>query len=69
MMASLLRQVAAAGIQLYNGVAIEKIEYDQQCVTVTTAAGWEITTKRAIVATNGFAKQLFPFFVSRKNKL
>ncbi len=60
MMASLLRQVAAAGIQLYNGVAIEKIEYDQQCVTFTTAAGWEITTKRAIVATNGFAKQLFP---------
>lgn len=60
MMARLLQLAAQAGIRIFNGIHIERLE-DSSCgVELQTSAGWTLRVPRVLVAVNGFARQLMP---------
>lgn len=60
MMARLLQLAAEAGIRIFNGIHIERLE-DSSCgVELQTSAGWTLRVPRVLVAVNGFARQLMP---------
>lgn len=60
MMARLLQLAAEAGIRIFNGIHIERLE-DSSCgVELQTNAGWTLRVPRVLVAVNGFARQLMP---------
>ncbi len=48
------------GIEIINGIDIVKIEDHENKVLLHTNKGMQITSKKVIVATNGFAKELLP---------
>lgn len=60
MMAALHAQARAAGITVLHGVQVEALEDQGDRVGLRTAQGWELTVAAAVVATNGFARQLLP---------
>ncbi len=60
MMAALLQIASEKGVKLLNGLEINHIERDINQVRISTAQGWELKASRVLVATNGFARQLFP---------
>lgn len=60
MMNALLDKAKSAGIHLLNGLHITRFEQESNGVTLITANGFNIATKKIIVCTNGFAKQLLP---------
>jgi gamma-glutamylputrescine oxidase len=60
MMYRLETLVRDLGVNIINGLSISGIEDNRDGVLLQTAQGWELPTKRLIVATNGFAKQLLP---------
>lgn len=60
MMQALLRLVADAGIPVFNGINIEKIEDSGSGAVLHTGAGWPVHARKALVCSNGFARQLFP---------
>jgi gamma-glutamylputrescine oxidase len=67
MMQSLIALAKQHNIVIFNGLKIEKIhdtidlttQWHEGCV-LTTEEGWEISTKKVLVATNGFARRLMP---------
>ncbi len=60
MMARLLQLAAQAGIRIFNGIHIERLE-DSSCgVELQTSVGWTLRVPRVLVAVNGFARQLMP---------
>ncbi len=60
MMARLLQLAVEAGIRIFNGIHIERLE-DSSCgVELQTSAGWTLRVPRVLVAVNGFARQLMP---------
>ncbi len=64
MMSTLLNLCKSKGIILFNGIEINEIidskSDSKNGVTLLTKEGWEITTNKVIVATNGFARRLLP---------
>lgn len=64
MMSTLLNLCKSKGIILFNGIEINEIidskSDSKNDLTLLTKEGWEITTNKVIVATNGFARRLLP---------
>ncbi len=60
MMKKLLQRAQEAGVQIINGLSIKKIESDQGGITLHTQDDWSLHFQQAIIATNGFARQLLP---------
>ena len=60
MMTRLLEIARSHNVLIFNGLKIEKIRDNTEGVVLTTSEGWEISTAKLIVATNGFARQLMP---------
>lgn len=60
MMQKLLQLTQEAGVQIINGLSIKKIESDQGGITLHTQDDWALHFQQAIIATNGFARQLLP---------
>ena len=58
MMRSLLKIAEEKGVKIFNGIFVKKINDENSCVKIETAEGWNLTAKKVIVATNGFAKGL-----------
>lgn len=60
MMSALIEKAKIAGVRLMNGLEILRYEEDEHGLTLFTASGFNIRTRKLIVCTNGFAKQLLP---------
>jgi gamma-glutamylputrescine oxidase len=60
MMSALIDKAKTAGVKLLNGLDILRWEQEDNGLTIITANGYNIRTKKLIVCTNGFAKQLLP---------
>ena len=60
MMAALLRLAVSKGVQIFNGIGIQRIEDSSQGVELETELGWALRIPQVLVAVNGFARQLFP---------
>lgn len=60
MMQTLIGLVRKSNIQIMNGVAVEDLSVEDNQVSVLLDNTWEIKAHHAIVATNGFARQLLP---------
>lgn len=60
MMRALLDYARNLGIEVFNGVEITDIQASGKTVHIQTNHGWSLDVPKAIVATNGFARQLFP---------
>jgi hypothetical protein len=60
MMEALLAKVHEAGIKVLNGLHITGFENESNGLTLRTENGYSIFTKRLLICTNGFAKQLLP---------
>ncbi|MEZ4933590.1 MAG: FAD-binding oxidoreductase [Saprospiraceae bacterium] len=60
MMRALIKKAQDLSIDMFFGIPIRSIEDHQNNVMLITENGWEIRAKKALVATNGFAKQLLP---------
>lgn len=57
MMEALLQKVQAAGVKILNNISVEEYEEDAGRVHIRTA-GPEISAKKLLIATNGFASKL-----------
>jgi gamma-glutamylputrescine oxidase len=60
MMETLLEKVKTAGIKILNGLHITGFETESNGLVLQTEQGYSIPTKRLLICTNGFAKQLLP---------
>ena len=60
MMKALLDLATAKNIQIVNGLDITKIEDSANGVFLQTENGWDFKAQKVLIATNGFAKKLFP---------
>ncbi len=60
MMVALIAKVQELGIYIINNFEVKDVIDNKKNVTIHSANGITITCKRAIIATNGFAKQLLP---------
>ena len=56
---ALLELARSKGIEIYNGVSVKKLKQEENFCVISTDQ-FDITAKNAVVATNGFAKQLLP---------
>ncbi|MCB0561342.1 MAG: FAD-binding oxidoreductase [Phaeodactylibacter sp.] len=60
-MAKALQEKAAeAGITIYHGLPVEAVDELPAGVEIQTAFGWSFRAGSALIATNGFARQLLP---------
>jgi len=57
---ALISKVRTLGIEIINGIDVLKIEDHDKNVIIHTSTNLDIETKKVIVATNGFAKELLP---------
>ncbi len=60
MVATLLEIAKGKGVQFLNGVKVQSIEDQSDCVGICLENAWQIQAQKVLVATNGFAKELFP---------
>ncbi len=60
MMRTLIGLARKTNIQIMNGVTVENVSIQNNQVSALLDNTWEIKADRAIVATNGFARQLLP---------
>lgn len=60
MMDELINLAYKMGIRIVNGINIEKYESDAYGVTLHTDKNWELKSKKLVIATNGFSKNLLP---------
>jgi gamma-glutamylputrescine oxidase len=58
MMLSFIELAEKMGIRIINGLEIDKIEDSSDGVRLLTEFGWELKTKKVLVAVNGFAQKL-----------
>ncbi len=58
MMYALLQIARKKGIKIFNGIFVKKINDQGKDVKIETAEGWNLSVKKVLVATNGFAKTL-----------
>jgi len=57
---ALISKVRTLGVEIINGIDVLKIDDHDKNVIIHTSTDFQIETKKAIVATNGFAKELLP---------
>ncbi|CAN5417865.1 FAD-dependent oxidoreductase [soil metagenome] len=60
MMEALIQKVTDAGIRIMNGLHITGYENEEGGIIIQTANGFSISTRKLLICTNGFAKQLLP---------
>jgi gamma-glutamylputrescine oxidase len=60
MILTLTQKVQSLGVLILNGLEVISINEDDTNITAITAQGVKIKARAALVATNGFAKQLIP---------
>ena len=60
MMSALLQLARFKGVELFNGIEVDRIEENGNAATAFCANGWELSAKRILICNNGFAKQLLP---------
>ncbi|MDX2250416.1 MAG: FAD-binding oxidoreductase [Bacteroidia bacterium] len=60
MMETLLSKARALGVEIINGLGIRSLHDAGDEVEVKCDNGWEFFARRVLVATNGFARRLFP---------
>lgn len=60
MIEALLQIAAAKEVKLLNGLEIKYFEGSSNQVFIQTAENWQIQANKVLVATNGFARRLFP---------
>jgi gamma-glutamylputrescine oxidase len=60
MMEALIEKVRSAGVKILNGLHITGFETENSGLTLQTGNGYSFFTKRLLICTNGFAKQLLP---------
>lgn len=60
MMKSLVAKAREMGIEIMNGMEINKFEEHENEITIHTQQGFNFKTKNLLVTTNGFAQQLLP---------
>ncbi len=60
MMAALMQIAAARGVRFFNGLQVTAFEHNTNGVRIHSVEGWQIAARKVLVATNGFAQQLFP---------
>lgn len=60
MILALTQKVQALGVIVLNGLEIESLREESQGITALTKQGIPIPARAALVATNGFARQLLP---------
>jgi gamma-glutamylputrescine oxidase len=60
MIIALTRKVQALGVLVLNGLEVQSLQEESQGITALTKQGIALTAKAALVATNGFARQLLP---------
>jgi glycine/D-amino acid oxidase-like deaminating enzyme len=60
MMETLIEIVNSVGIKILNGLHITGFETENAGLVLKTENGYSIKTKRLLICTNGFAKQLLP---------
>ncbi|HEX8516305.1 MAG TPA: FAD-dependent oxidoreductase [Bacteroidia bacterium] len=60
MISALIAKVRNEGVEIINGFRVIEIQDDGRNVHITSANGLKLKCRKAIVATNGFARQLLP---------
>ncbi len=60
MILALTRKVQALGVVVLNGIEIDRLQEESTGITALTKQGIAIPARAALVATNGFARQLLP---------
>ena len=60
MMKALLRIANEKGVDIINGITVKEIHEEKQQVIIETMNNWRLSTKKVVVAVNGFAQRLFP---------
>jgi len=60
MMDELIKLAYKMGIRIVNGINIEKYESYANGVNLLTDKNWELKSKKLVIATNGFSKNLLP---------
>jgi len=60
MMTTHLRIAREKGVNILNGVTVKSVNDSANGVILQTENGWEIKTKKVLVATNGFTRHLLP---------
>jgi gamma-glutamylputrescine oxidase len=60
MMLALISKVRNAGVEIINGFKVTTVEDDGENVTIFSSGELVLKSKKVIIATNGFAKQLLP---------
>jgi gamma-glutamylputrescine oxidase len=60
MIYSLIRLVREMGVEIINAMDVKTVEDNGSNVTICTSNDFQLTSKKVIVATNGFARQLLP---------
>ncbi|MFZ4635142.1 MAG: NAD(P)/FAD-dependent oxidoreductase [Saprospiraceae bacterium] len=60
MMQALIHAAEKAGVRLFFGAGIERIDDHGRSVTLEFSYGWSIEVPRVLIAVNGFAQQLIP---------
>lgn len=60
MMDALMRQAVASGVSLCHGARVERMDEDSDGVELHTQPFGPVRARRAVVCTNGFARQLLP---------
>lgn len=60
MIFNLINLVQQKEVIILNGIEVKSIEKNGNLLTLKTSLGYDLQTKRLLIATNGFAKQLSP---------
>ncbi len=60
MMEALIEKAKSAGIKILNGLHITKFETESNGLFIQTENGYAFRTRKLLICTNGFAKQLLP---------
>ena len=60
LMQTLLQRAQELGVLCLCGVEVQQLTEGGNTALLSTNYGWELQTKRVLIATNGFAKQLLP---------
>ena len=60
MMSSLLEKVRSEGVVVLNGIEIKDFREEQDHLSIETTSGFSFHTKKMLITTNGFARQLIP---------
>lgn len=60
MIKNLILLAQSSGVVILNNIGVSKLEDNEQMVRIETLAQKSFNSRKVIVATNGFAKQLFP---------